>query len=193
MIIRKKGRSSQRDTRKPSGPPANEDIKFESMQLILNTGENIGVVSRTQALDSAAESGLDLVLIAESGAEGVPVAKIMDYGKELYNRKKKQNEAKKNQKIVSIKEVKFRPKIGQHDFDTKMNQAVRFLEGGDKLKVTLMFRGREMANKYERGMELFNKIGQAFEEREMLERLVEEKEAKAGSAWSKVFSIKKKT
>ena len=129
-------------------------------------------------------------MIAEKGAEGVPVTKVMDYGKELYNRKKKQAESRKNQVVIQIKEIKLRPKIGEHDYMTKLNQGIKFLESGKKLKVTLMFRGREMANKYERGMELFDRVRSTFEERELLERIVEEKEAKAGSAWSKVFSLK---
>lgn len=114
----------------------------------------------------------------------------MDYGKELYNRKKKQAEAKKHQKVIQIKEIKMRPKIGEHDYQTKMNQGIGFLESGKKLKVTLLFRGREMVNKYERGTELFGKIGKTFEERGLLERLIEDKEVRAGSAWSKVFSLK---
>lgn len=131
-----------------------------------------------------------MVLIAESGGLGVPVTKIMDYGKELYNRKKKLSEAKKHQKVIQIKEIKIRPKIGEHDYQTKMNRGIEFLESGKKVKVTLLFRGREMANKHERGRELFDKIGRTFEERGMLERIVEDKEIKAGSAWSKVFSLK---
>lgn len=129
-------------------------------------------------------------MIADKGAEGVPVTKVMDYGKELYNRKKKQAESRKNQVIVQIKEIKLRPKIGIHDYQTKMAQGIKFLESGKKLKVTLMFRGREMVNKYERGMELFNRVKSTFEELNLLERIVEEKEAKAGSAWSKVFALK---
>jgi translation initiation factor IF-3 len=141
-------------------------------------------------LNLAFESGLDLVLIAETGSEGVPVTKIMDFGKELYNRKKKQNEAKKHQKVIQIKEIKIRPKIGEHDYITKMNQGIGFLEDGKKLKVTLVFRGREMANKEERGKELFSKIDRTFEERGLLERIIEDKDVKIGSAWSKLFSLK---
>ena len=129
-------------------------------------------------------------MIAEKGGEGVPVTKVMDYGKELYNRKKKQAEARKNQSVIQVKEIKLRPKIGEHDYLTKLNQGIKFLESGKKLKVTLMFRGREMADKFQRGTELFNRVRSTFEERELLERIVEEKEAKAGSAWSKIFSLK---
>lgn len=148
------------------------------------------MVDRRDALNLAREAALDLVLIAEKGGEGFPVAKIMDYGKELYNRKKKLAEAKKHQKVIQIKEIKMRPKIGEHDYQTKLNQGIGFLESGKKLKITLLFRGREMANKQERGRELFDKIGRTFEERGLLERIIEDKEVKAGSAWSKVFSLK---
>ena len=172
-------------------PLANEEIRVDSLQLITSDGRNIGIVSRYDALSMAQEEGLDLVLISSAGGDGIPVAKIMDYGKELYNKKKKQHEAKKNQKVIQVKEIKIRPKIGEHDYQTKLNQGVGFLESGKQLKITLLFRGREMTNKTERGLELFKKVDQTFEERGLLERIVEEKDIKAGSAWSKVFSLKK--
>lgn len=171
---------------------ANEEIRAPKVQLVDHTGHNHGVVDRFNALSMARDAGLDLVVIADQGAEGVPVTKIMDYGKELYNRKKKLAEAKKHQKVIQIKEIKMRPKIGEHDYQTKMNQGIGFLESGKKVKVTLMFRGREMTNKHERGKELFDKIRQTFEERDLLERIIEDKEVKAGYAWSKVFSLKAK-
>jgi len=173
-----------------TGPIANEDIRAEKLQLIGADGSNQGTVDRRDALFQARDANLDLVLISDKGAEGIPVAKIMDYGKELYTRKKKQAEAKKHQKVIQVKEIKMRPKIGEHDYQTKMNQGIGFLESGKKVKVTLLFRGREMINKYERGREMFSKIGQTFEERGLLERIIEDKEVKAGSAWSKVFSLK---
>lgn len=150
----------------------------------------MGVLSRRDALAYAREAGLDLVLLADNGQHDVPVTKVMDHGKELYNKKKKQAESKKHQKIIQIKEIKLRPKIGEHDYQTKMNRAVEFLEKGKKVKFTLLFWGREKVNRAERGRELFDKIGRTFEERNMLERIVEEKEMSAGSAWSKVFSLK---
>jgi len=188
--IRKRGNSNQSRSRQVSGPLANEDIRAERVQVIGSSGENVGVLDRRDALYQARQEGLDLVMIAEKGGEGVPVTKIMDYGKELYNRKKKLSEAKKHQKVIQIKEIKIRPKIGKHDYQTKMNRGIEFLESGKKVKVTLVFRGREMVNKHERGRELFDKIGRTFEERGLLERIVEDKEMKAGSAWSKVFSLK---
>ncbi len=170
---------------------ANEDIRAEYVQLIVADGSNMGKVSRREALMYAQEAGLDLVMLAERGSEGIPVTKIMNYGKELYNRKKKLHESKKNQKVVQIKEIKIRPKIGEHDYQTKMNQGIAFLEDGKKLKITLLFKGREVSNKEERGNELFAKIDQTFEERGLLERLDEEKDLRVGSAWSKIFSLKK--
>jgi len=140
----------------------------------------------------AREAGLDLVMLSETGALGVPVTKIMDYGKELYNRKKKQNEAKKHQKIVLIKEIRIRPKIGEHDFQTKLTQGIGFLEDGNKLKVTLLFRGRQVINKNEQGRELFDRVGKTFAEQGLLERILEDKEIRTDSAWSKVFALKKK-
>lgn len=172
-------------------PLANEEIRAEYLQLILGDGRNIGKISRREALNYAQEAGLDLVILVESGPEGIPVAKLMNYGKELYTRKKKLNEAKKHQKVVQIKEIKIRPKIGEHDYQTKMNQGIGFLEEGKKLKITLLFKGREVSNKEERGNELFAKIDHTFEERGMLERLNEEKDLRVGSAWSKIFSLKK--
>lgn len=161
------------------------------MQLIGSDGVNCGVVSRRDALYQAREAGLDLVMLAESGAEGVPVTKIMDYGKELYSRKKKQAEAKKHQKVIQIKEIKMKPVIGDNDYKTKMNQGIGFLEEGKKLKITLVFRkGREMIGKQERGDELFARVLKTFEERGLLNKLVEDKETNAGSAWSRIFWLK---
>ena len=170
--------------------PINENIRGPRLQLIDDKGENRGVIDRQEALSLAAEAELDLVLISEVGAEGVPVVKIMDFGKALYNKKKKLAEAKKRQKIIQIKEVKFRPKIGQHDYDTKMNRGIYFLKNGKHLKVTLMFRGREIATKRERGLELFNRINKTFEEAGLLKKLVQEKDSRAGQFWSRIYYLK---
>lgn len=170
---------------------ANEDIRADKVQLIGADGVNYGVVSRRDALFQARDAGLDLVMLAESGSEGVPVTKIMDYGKELYSRKKKQAEAKKHQKVIQIKEIKMKPVIGDNDYKTKMNQGIGFLEEGKKLKITLVFRkGREMIGKQERGDELFARVLKTFEERGILSKLVEDKETNAGSAWSRIFWLK---
>lgn len=133
--------------------------------------------------------GLDLVLLSEQGSEGVPVVKIMDYGKVLYAKKKKQAEAKKHQKTIQVKELKLRPKIGDHDFETKMRQAAEFLKDGKHLKITLTFRGREMMNREERGTQLFQKIDAFFTE-QAIPNLAQEKDLKMGQLWSRTYYIK---
>lgn len=174
---------------KPSHAPINERIRFPKMQLITHEGENIGVVSRDQALRAAQEAGLDLVLITEQGSMDVPVVKVMDYGKALYEKKKKQTEAKKHQKTIQVKELKIRPKIGDHDLETKMKQASEFLKKGMHLKITLAFRGREMVNKEERGNELFVRIHTMLEEFG-IQDLMHEKDAKAGPFWTRIYYVK---
>src|SRR5580692_513377 len=96
--------------------PVNEKIRAERVQLITQDGENVGVVPTSQALRMAQLASLDLVVIADQGKEGVPIAKIMDFGKAAYEKKKQQAEAKKHQKVIQVKEVKLRPKIGEHDY-----------------------------------------------------------------------------
>ena len=107
-------------------------------------GENVGVVDPDRAMAMAAEAGLDLVEISPNATP--PVCKIMDYGKFKYEQQKRESEARKKQKIIEVKEVKFRPNTDTHDYDVKMRNVFKFLEGGDKVKVTLRFRGREMAH-----------------------------------------------
>ena len=175
---------------KESLPPVNQEIRANEVQLITQDGENIGVISRDQALKMAQEADLDLVLIAEKGGENVPVVKIMDFGKALYEKKKKQVEAKKRQKVIQIKEVKLRPKIGTHDYQTKMKRGIEFLLAGKHLKITLMFRGREIATKYERGTQLFERIEKTFEEHYILDKLVKEKDSRYGQFWSKIYYLK---
>ncbi len=114
------------------------------IQLIDAEGKNVGVVPFFTALDMAEEAGLDLVEISPNSAP--PVCKILDYGRFKYQSQKKAAEARKNQKIVEIKEIKLRPNIDDHDYEVKMKAAIRFFEEGDKVKVTLRFRGREMAH-----------------------------------------------
>src|SRR6185436_14679336 len=118
-------------------PAINERIRASKFQLIGHDGENVGIVSKEQALQIAQEVGLDLVIIAEQGQSGLPVAKIMNFGKSLYEKKKKQAESKKHQRVIQVKEIKIRPKIGEHDYQTKMNQAIEFLKDGKRVKVTL--------------------------------------------------------
>ncbi len=131
------------------------------IRLIDQDGENAGVVSPATAIDMAEEVGLDLVEI--SPGANPPVCKIMDFGKYKYEQQKKAVEAKKKQKIIEIKEVKFRPNIDTHDYDVKMRSVTKFLGEGDKVKVTLRFRGREMAHQ-ELGRELLRRIAGDIEE-----------------------------
>lgn len=130
--------------RKNDGPRINQEIRVEKVRLIGAEGEQIGIVLIRDALRMADEVGLDLVEI--SPAAEPPVCKILDYGKFKYEQQKKANEARKKQKIIDIKEIKIRPSIEEHDYQVKIRAARRFLEGGDKVKVTLRFRGREMAH-----------------------------------------------
>jgi translation initiation factor IF-3 len=122
----------------------NEDIRVREVRLIDQNGQNVGVVPTADALARANEVGLDLVEISPDA--NPPVAKILDYGKFKYQEQKKAAEARKRQKIVEIKEIKMRPSIDDHDYDVKMRAIKRFFEDGDKVKVTLRFRGREMAH-----------------------------------------------
>lgn len=173
-------------------PNINERIKVDQLQLIDHTGQNLGILSRAAALAIADEAGLDLVLISDTGSEGVPVAKIMDFGRLQYDKKKKSTDAKKKQKQIKIKEIKLRPKIGVHDFDTKLKQGTEFLSDGKRLKVTLAFKGRENASKEELGRELWDRIQQVLVEKFGEANLISEADAKAGSFWSKVYYIKGK-
>ncbi len=131
------------------------------IRLIDQDGENVGVVSPAAAVEMAEEVGLDLVEI--SPGANPPVCKIMDFGKFKYEQQKKAAEAKKKQKIIEIKEVKFRPNIDTHDYDVKMRSVTKFLGEGDKVKVTLRFRGREMAH-VELGRDLLERIAGDVEE-----------------------------
>ena len=127
------------------GPRANRDIRgVRDVQLIDQDGQNRGTVPFFDALAIAEEAGLDLVEIAPNSDP--PVCKILDYGRFRFNEQKKQAEARKKQKTVEVKEIKLRPGIDKHDYDVKMKAVQRFFEEGDKVKVTLRFRGREMAH-----------------------------------------------
>lgn len=171
-------------------PLMNEKIRFDRMQLISAQGENLGVVTREEALRQAHSANLDLVLITEQGGEGVPVAKVMDFGKALYAKKKQQADAKKHQKVIQVKEVKMRPKIGEHDFKTKMNQAIDFLNEGKRVKFTLMFKGREMVMREERGAEILTRIEKSFDDAGLSKKIMQEKDLKTPQAWSRVYYTK---
>ncbi len=137
------------------GPRINEEITANSIRLIDAEGEQVGVVSRADALDRAFAAGLDLVEISPNAEP--PVCKILDYGKFKYEVQKKKAEAKKKQKVIEIKEIKVRPNIDDNDYNIKMRSVRRFLEDGDKVKVTLRFRGRELAH-LELGAKVLDRI-----------------------------------
>lgn len=139
----------------------NERIRAPEIRLIGAEGENIGVISPDRAMMLAAEAGLDLVEISPNATP--PVAKIMDFGKFKYEQQKKESEARKKQKTIEVKEIKFRPNTDTHDYDVKMRSVVKFLEGGDKVKVTLRFRGREMAHA-DLGRKLLERVAGDIEE-----------------------------
>ncbi|WP_210208339.1 translation initiation factor IF-3 [Rhodoplanes roseus] len=137
------------------GPRVNDEIRVREVHLIDKDGANRGNIPIAEALRLAQEAGLDLVEIAPNAAP--PVCKLLDYGKFKYQEQKKAAEARKRQKIVEVKEVKFRPMIDDHDYEVKMRAMHRFFEEGDKVKVTLRFRGREMAHQ-ELGFQLLNRV-----------------------------------
>jgi translation initiation factor IF-3 len=126
------------------GPRVNEEIRIREVQLIDHEGNNRGVIPTHEAIALAREAGLDLVEISPN--TNPPVTKILDYGKYKYQAQKKAAEARKKQKTVEVKEIKLRPGIDTHDYQVKMRSIRRFFEEGDKVKVTLRFRGREMAH-----------------------------------------------
>jgi translation initiation factor IF-3 len=137
------------------GPRVNEEIRVREVQLIDQSGHNHGPTDIQVALNLAAEAGLDLVEIAPNSTP--PVCKLLDYGKYKFQAQKKAAEARKKQKVVEVKEIKFRPMIDDHDYDVKMRSMKRFFEEGDKVKVTLRFRGREMAHQ-ELGTQLLDRV-----------------------------------
>ncbi len=126
------------------GPRINREIRAREVQLIDSEGKNHGVVQFLDALNIAEQAGLDLVEIAPNSTP--PVCKILDYGRFRFAEQKKAAEARKKQKVVEVKEIKLRPGIDEHDYDVKMKAVRRFFEEGDKVKVTLRFRGREIAH-----------------------------------------------
>ena len=122
----------------------NTDIEARSVRLVAADGSMVGIVGIHEALDAAQAAGLDLVEVSPNAEP--PVCKVLDYGRFKYESQKKKNEARKKQKTIEVKEIKMRPGIEQHDYDTKMRSVRRFLDEGDKVKVTLRFRGRELAH-----------------------------------------------
>ena len=140
---------------KPQGPKANERIKALDVQVIGSEGNNLGVMQLKQAIQMAKEEGLDLIEISPNA--NPPVCKIMDMGKYKYDLQKKANQAKKKQKIVSLKEIKLRPGTEIHDYNFKIKNAKKFISKGDKVKFTVKFKGREMQH-IELGKDLMRRI-----------------------------------
>jgi translation initiation factor IF-3 len=146
---------------KKEGPRINGDIRSPRVLLIDEAGEKQGEMPLEAALDAAREAGLDLVEVSPQAVP--PVCKILDFGKLKYQEQKKKSEARKKQKIVEIKEIKMRPNIDTHDYEVKSKSIRRFFEDGDKVKITLRFRGREMAHQ-DRGIDLLNRVKEDFAE-----------------------------
>mgnify|MGYP002646428436 CR=1 FL=1 len=145
----------------------NEEIRAREVRVIAGEGEQLGIMSGRDALQLAQERHLDLVEIAPTAKP--PVCRIMDYGKYRYEQQKRDKEARKKQKTFDIKEVKLRPGIEDHDFGVKFKNAVRFLEDGDKVKVTIMFRGRELSHP-ELGEVLLKKMAEQLKDMAVIER-----------------------
>ena len=146
----------------------NDRIRCPEVRLIGAEGENVGVVSPERALELAENAGLDLVEISPNAEP--PVCKIMDFGKYKYEQQKRESEARKKQKIIEIKEIKFRPGTDTHDYDVKMRNVFKFLENGDKVKITLRFRGREMAH-LNLGRELLERVAEDVQEMGKVENM----------------------
>ncbi|WP_041587767.1 translation initiation factor IF-3 [Thermincola potens] len=145
----------------------NEEIRAKEVRLVSSDGEQLGIVPLKEALRFAQEKDLDLVEVAPSAKP--PVCRIMDYGKYKYEQSKREKEARKKQKIINVKEIKLRPNIEAHDLVTKTNNIVRFLKDGDKVKVTVMFRGREMAHT-DLGKQLLDKVVDQLKDITIVER-----------------------
>ncbi|MEM6276985.1 MAG: translation initiation factor IF-3 [Pseudomonadota bacterium] len=154
----------QRET----GPRVNDRIRAPELRLIDENGDNVGVVTPSRALQMAEDAGLDLVEISPNASP--PVAKIMDFGKFKYEQQKRESEARKKQKTIEVKEVKFRPNTDTHDYDVKMRNVFKFLDNGDKVKVTLRFRGREMAHQ-ELGRDLLLRVAEDTKEHGKVENM----------------------
>ena len=146
---------------------SNEQIRDREVRVISSTGEQLGIMSAKDALKKAEEKNLDLVKIAPTAKP--PVCKIMDYGKYRFEQAKREKEARKNQKVVEIKEIRLSLNIDTHDFQTKVNHAEKFLKAGNKVKVSIRFRGREMAHP-ELGLTSMEKFAEACSEFSSIEK-----------------------
>ena len=145
----------------------NEEIRDKEVRVIGSDGSQLGIMPAAKALDLAAEKDLDLVKIAPQATP--PVCKIIDYGKYKFEQTKREKEARKNQHVVDIKEIRLSLNIDTHDFNTKVSHAMRFLKGGDKVKVSIRFRGREMGHP-EHGYDIMNRFAEALSEHANVEK-----------------------
>src|SRR5438477_1897416 len=145
----------------------NERIRVREVRLIGEDGEQLGILPTFKAIELAQSKNLDLVEVAPNVVP--PVCRLLDYGRFKYEQTKKEREARKNQKVVELKEVRLRPKIGEHDFEAKARRAEKFLEEGDKVKVTVLFRGRELAHP-QLGRELLEQLAERLRDVSVVER-----------------------
>ena len=143
------------------GPRVNEQIEAIKVRVVNADGEMVGVISKEEGIEIAFEAGLDLVEVSPNADP--PVCKVLDYGKYKYEAQKKANEARKKQKVIDVKEIKMRPGIDEHDYQVKMRSVRRFLDEGDKVKMTIRFRGREMAHQ-ELGMKVLDRVREDVDE-----------------------------
>ncbi|MDE0932660.1 MAG: translation initiation factor IF-3 [Novosphingopyxis baekryungensis] len=151
-----------------SGPRFNQFIQSDTVRVIDGEGENLGVLNTRDAIEQAAAVGLDLVEVSPNADP--PVAKFLDVGKFKYEAQKKANAQRKTQKTQDIKEIKMRPNIDEHDYQVKLKNVVKFIDNGDKVKVTIRFRGREMAHQ-QLGMELLQKLSEDMKEAAKVEAM----------------------
>lgn len=145
----------------------NEEIRVREIRLVSETGEQLGIMHPKDAMKIAVSKGLDIVEVAPNAKP--PVCKIMDHGKFKYEQSKREREARKKQRIINVKEVKLRPNIEDHDFEVKTRNAIRFLEDGDKVKVTIMFRGREVSHP-ELGRDLLTRVAEVVKDLAVVEK-----------------------
>lgn len=150
------------------GPRVNGEIGVVRVRLVDERGNMVGIVGRNEALAMASDAGLDLVEVAPNADP--PVCKILDFGKYKYEEQKKKNEARKKQKTIEVKEIKLRPSIDDHDYDVKVRSMVKFIEEGDKVKVTMRFRGRELAHQ-ELGMDVLVRVKDDLDEIAKVEQM----------------------
>lgn len=185
----KKPLSNVKENQRPAandGHKIDYEIKADKVRVIGHDGQNLGLMSLETAIELAHDKELQLVQVGTLDQDGSVAAKIMDIGKFLYEKKKQRTEAKKKQKVIELKELKFRPNIGEGDYKFRVERISEFLEEGKHVKVTLQFKGREIASKDTLGGSLFGRI-----EKDVLASFGDnfdmQKESKGGPLWSKIF------